>query len=170
MPALDSTVGGAAANSYCSLADADTYHGQHLYASVWTAASDAQQTIALQMATRGLDTMIAWFGGVVSESQALLWPRYDVEGRNGLLIPSDEIPTEVKSATAEYARQLLASNVTADSAVEVNGVTSLTVGPIALTFANVVGKPIPDAVFFLVSHLGTLRRRGGAGSVPLGRS
>lgn len=165
---IDATVGGAAANSYSTTAEANAYHDTHLYASVWTGV-DETKCKALQMATRLLDAMFDWYGEAADDDQRLSWPRIGVEGRVGI-IESTVLPDELKEATAELARQLLASNTTADSAVEVQGLTALKVGPIELSFGSATGRAIPDAVFYMVSHLGSLKQRGGGGSVPLERA
>ena len=43
--------GRADANAYADLTDGNAYHDGHLYASAWTAATDAQKAVALVMAT-----------------------------------------------------------------------------------------------------------------------
>lgn len=164
------TVGAADANTYATIAQADAYHEAHLYGSEWTDTAETKKCQALQMATRLLDRMFDWHGSVVTDAQALLWPRYDVYGANGLVVDSDALPPELVTATAELARQLLASDRTADSAVEAQGITSMTVGPLKFDFQGAQGRPVPDAVFYLVSHLGTLKQRNGGGSVKLGRA
>lgn len=75
--ALDATVAGAAANSYLTLAGANTLAGEALgrEAAAWNAASDADKEKALIRATSDVD---AYIGGVSARSatgQALLFPR-----------------------------------------------------------------------------------------------
>ncbi len=159
----------ASANSYCTIAEADTYHETHLYADDWNDADDTQRCQALQMATRLLDTWFDWAGSPVGSTQALLWPRVGTVGPNGYALASDVVPVLIKNATAELARQLIASNRTADSETETQGLKSLTAGPVSLTFGAVSAKPIPDAVMALCSWLGTVRSRTGSGGVTMRR-
>ena len=61
------------------------------------------------------------------------------------------IPIELQRATAEYARQLLASDLAGNSDIETMGITSLTAGPVSLTFKeSVTAKPVPDTVVLLI--------------------
>ena len=61
------------------------------------------------------------------------------------------IPQELKDATAEYARQLIDEDRSADSDIEASGITSLKAGPVALTFRDrVEAKPVPDYVVALI--------------------
>ena len=42
----------ANANSYAEVADGNAYHDGHLYATAWTAATDAQKAAALVMSSQ----------------------------------------------------------------------------------------------------------------------
>lgn len=178
---LDTTVGGANANSYCSLADAAAYNDNHPYGSDW-AGSDDTLSRALILATALLDQHVEWKtgrgwipsaglvgGGVVSMTQRLLWPRYGVLGRNGFVIDSTVIPTEVRDATAEFARLILAKDPTLDSKTETQGIASMKTGPLEFTFDNPRAKVIPDSVFYKIQHLGSIIQRG-VGSMPVTRA
>lgn len=167
---LDATIGGASANTYADSATADSYHEAHVSGATWSAATATQKCQALQTATRLLDANIDWLGSVASSTQRLLWPRSGVLGANGLSIAETALPRELVDATCEFARVLLAGDRAADLAVDVQGVESMQVGSIGFTFrAGAKSKPIPDAVFYMVAHLGRVKTRG-AGSVPLLRS
>jgi hypothetical protein len=162
-PVLVATPGASNANSYCTVAESDTYHESHLYADDWTGASADRKIISLIMSTRLLDSKFAWahFPTNSFESgQVLQWPRsgmIDVDGFG--TIDSNVIPQRLKWATAEYARQLLVANRTADSDIETQGITSLSAGPISLSFKDSVkAKVVPDAVIALMpSWWGTVR-------------
>jgi hypothetical protein len=169
---LDSTPGGSLANSYASLAEAENYHLAHAYPTVWEDAIDDERNRALVTATRLLDTLIEWDGWVATPTQALLWPRVGLVGANGYPILPTVIPEPLKWATAEFARQLLSSDRTADSDAAAQGLTSVTAGPVTLTFdrAQAAGQVIPDAVFYLVRLWGSIRKRGGNMTVKLERA
>jgi len=151
-PTLVATAGSATANSYCTLAEANTYHDSRLHKEDWTTASDATKTVALIMATRLIDALFVWNYFRVDAVQYLEWPKSGVPAKSGLeYIGSTEIPQELKEATAEYARQLIATDRTEDSEVESQGITSLKAGPVALDFKDsVTAKVVPDAVYYLI--------------------
>lgn len=160
MATLIATSGASNANSYCTVAEADAYHGTHLYASAWTAAGVPTKEIALIMATRLLDSLYDWEEFQTTVEQALQWPRLGLLAANQLeFLDEDEIPIELKNATAEFARQLLAADRTADNPVEAQGIRSLTAGPVSLAFKDdILPKVVPDAVMNLMpSWWGRLR-------------
>lgn len=166
---LDTTIGGASANSYISIANADTYHDSHITHDTWDEAESDDKCRALQTATRLLDEWYDWCGVVCTSSQALLWPRVGATGPNGYLLDSDAIPVAIANATAELARQLLDEDRTKDSDIERYGLKSLKAGPVDMAFGSVASsKPIPDAVMAMVSAYGTLRSKSG-GAVTLRR-
>lgn len=155
--ALDATVGGAAANSYLTRAEANTYFASRLRTDTWDAATDDEKDKALQMATQLLDASLAWHGQAVTETQALAWPRYSAYGRNGYVLSWTAIPVEVQQATAELAQKLLDEDRTADSDAEADGLKRLKAGPVELEFRDDArSKPIPDFVYALVRHLAAL--------------
>ena len=164
MPTLISTPGATNANAYCTVAEGDAYHATHLYASKWTEASTDTKGVALIMATRLLDTMFVWAEWPTSVAQALMWPRLGLLTYNQMeYVDEYEIPQELKNATAEFARQLLAEDRTADNPVDVQGLRSLTAGPVSLSFKDtVLPKVVPDAVLaFIPSWWGHPRGSGG---------
>jgi len=166
---IDVTVGGTSANSYCSIADANTYHDTHPYPDVWTDALDDDKCRALQTATRLLDQWYQWDGMVADADQRLLWPRIGVTGAHGYLLPSDSLPERLEQATAELARLLLASDRTAESDVAAQGITSLKAGSVELAFSGqAVPRVIPDAVAAFVGLFGKEASRSG-GTVTLKR-
>lgn len=146
------TPGSATANSYLTNAEADTYFEGHLYATDWTGASAATQDQALVMATRTLDAMYEWEQFPAATTQALQWPRSGVLDYLQLSIIADTvIPVKLKEATAELAKALIVENSTANSQVETQGLTALTVGSISLAFKDTVfAKVIPDVVRNLI--------------------
>lgn len=159
------TPGASTANSYCSLAEADTYHEAHRYASTWTAATDTQQNEALVMATRLIDQHMAWSGNVVTDTQALLWPRNGMSYESGYYIPNTVIPQGLKNATAEFARLIIASDVTL-SGSSAGAVQALKVGSIEVKYAEgdastASTEVIPDSVYFMVRLWAAVRRRSG---------
>lgn len=113
--AFDATSGGASANSFVSVAEADTYFSYHRFASLWTEAETPDKEKALVMATRRLDTE-NYFGQKVTTTQALKWPRYDVFDEDGIAVPTTAIPQRIKDATCDLALEYLRSDPTSQVA------------------------------------------------------
>lgn len=102
------------ANAYVSVSGADDYHAKHVYATTWDDASQGDKEKALMMATRLLDETFSWNGRKFDDNQALSWPRAGTRDRDGWAVDSDEIPADLKNATAELARLLLDADRTAE--------------------------------------------------------
>lgn len=168
---LIATPGAADANSFCDRAWADGYHEAHLYASVWTAAANDRKEIALVMATRTIVGLVEWITGrQATLTQALPWPRICAVDKEQNSFASNVVPPELKNATAELARQLLVKDRTADSKTETEGITRMKAGPVEFDFDRPVAKVLPDAVFYMIQHLGRLVPRTGDRSVKLLRA
>ncbi len=105
--ALDTTVGGASADSYCTLEEANAYHLARAFNSEWTAANDAAKEQALKWATRQMDVLFRFVGTKAEKAQARAWPRLDAWDADGFQFEDDEIPSRLKDAQAEFAFQLL---------------------------------------------------------------
>ena len=146
---LDATVGGASSNTYTTLAAAETYFEGKFHKDTWEAASDGDKNIALVEATRILDALYVWAKWPTDQDQALQWPRNGILDSNRVsLIPSDELPDELTWATCELAQAILVSDRSADSDVEVQGLTKLKAGSVELNWkeSGIVAKVIPDVV------------------------
>lgn len=163
-PTLVATAGSASANSYCTLAEANTYHESRLFSTDWTGASTSDRTKALIWATRLMDERYRWAASVVDGVQALRWPRWAVMDSAGYdYIPTTVVPQELKNAVAELARQLVIADRTIEGDVDANNLKRLKAGPVELEFRNGVNlKPIPDAVSSMIpSWWGTLIQGSG---------
>ena len=163
----------ANANSFCSVAYADTYHGDRLYSSAWTATSTptASKEKALMSATSMLDTMVKWSGTKTDVDSSLSWPRTGVVTTDGQSIGENTIPKFLLNATAELALSILVENRLAES--DVSGFNEITVGAITLkpTSAAAHGtmkSAFPRSVVGFIAPYG--RFSSGYGSVPLVRS
>lgn len=150
---IDATPGSATANSYLTSAEADQYQlDRPPVGTTWADASADQRTAAILWATMLMDDNWVWSGYPTDAIQALLWPRGAMLKRNGwAYVDIHTIPNELKRATAEYARQLIVSDLAGNSDIETLGITSIKAGPVALTFKNsVYAKPVPDTVYHLI--------------------
>ena len=114
------------ANSYAAAADCDAYHDGHLYATAWTAATQARKEAALVMATRLIDSQFQFNGFRAHETQGLQWPREKCPDPDASLVSvsvlgwvgdnfvePDLVPAAVVRATCEMARELLIVDRTA---------------------------------------------------------
>ena len=84
---LDTTVGGASAESYASVLEADTYHSNRGNIA-WTALATPAKEQALRKATDYLTQIYRerWKGYRVDNTQALDWPRLNVGINDGGII------------------------------------------------------------------------------------
>lgn len=130
---LDTTIGGASADSYISDVDLQAYWDSigFDYSSYDASAIE----VAARKATKWLDGVYGdRFGGsrASGRAQALNWPRNGVYDREGQAVAADEIPREIVSATAEAARYAisgtdLSPKVTAGQIVKREKVSSIEV-------------------------------------------
>jgi hypothetical protein len=128
----------ANANSFATVADGDAYHATRLRSDAWDDADTIDKEKALIQATRILNRLFARVPSVV------------------VLSPSLDVPQNLKEATAEFARQLLEAERTADNELARQGITRLKAGPVDLEFdhAQATGggelNVLPDAVKVLL--------------------
>ena len=137
------------ANSYTDVADGNAYHDGHLYASAWTAATDAQKAVALVMASRLIDAEYQFGGTRAKTTQALQWPRQDcrdpdADGWAGGTVADNVVPKAVVAATCEMARELLIADRTASPAGE--GLTYQNVGTTQTGYDKSDPRPIISRV------------------------
>lgn len=166
---LIATPGLSTSNAYCTVAEADDFLLSNIYATGWADADTTEAKVpALIMATRLLDEQVEWPGYVDSLSQALLWPRQDVLNRNGrLYLDHLTIPTFLKQATAELARNILLEDRTSERSY---GLASVKADVVDVVFDKRDVKPIlPPSVISLVQSYGTVKGTG-SGSVKLVRT
>ena len=98
------------ADSYATIAEADAWHADR-GRTTWTGA-DAVKEAALRRATTWIDAAFgARFSGAKTggRAQSLAWPRTGATDADGVAIPPDEIPVEIKQATYEAALRELVS-------------------------------------------------------------
>ena len=112
---VEDGTGKATAESFISVTDASTYHTARGNAAWAALASDTVREQCLRKATDYMEQVYRsrWQGCRVGETQALSWPRYDVEVE-GYAIDSDVVPTEIKNACAELALKASAAELNPD--------------------------------------------------------
>ena len=159
----------ANANAYANAADGDAYHEGHLYATAWTAASEANKDAALVMATRLIDAEYQFGGVKATFAQALQWPRAecrDVDADDEL--PSNAVPKSLRDATCEQARELLIVDRTA--APEGEGLKYFFNASLQTGYDKTDKRPVISGVTqSLLAKLGELLK-GRSGAVRLVRA
>ena len=101
---VEDGTGLSTAESYITVAYADTYHSDRGETS-WS-GTDAAKEAALRRALAYLDGRYGpRFNGLrrLGREQALMWPRVGASDSEGWIIDSDVIPEELKRAQAEAA-------------------------------------------------------------------
>ncbi len=117
---IDATLQGASANSYVTLAEANTYFETVPDSANWINKTNDQKNRALISATRWIDAL-SFYGNRCTETQALKWPRKDYKV-DGIKLACTLIPEGIKVATYELARAF--ANDT-DSITGTTGTTGL---------------------------------------------
>lgn len=137
--ALIATVGAADANSYVTAVEFATYLlSRPFVPTSVTAASIASREAALIMATRMMDAKQCFTGAAASATQSLQWPRSGMLSATGFALGSDVLPVQLKDSICEVAIAMLVSDILADNDVSVQGITSISAGPVSLSFKDTI--------------------------------
>ena len=102
------------ANSYSSIADADTYANERQVGAfiAWKDADESNKVAALIIATQYVDLRWRYVGSISVEDagagdpQALKWPRGPAVDADGIDV-SDEVASQIIDATVEYAARAI---------------------------------------------------------------
>jgi len=138
--AIDTTVGGASANSFASIAELDAYEAARLpRITGYSAFTDPDKEAILIAGRRELEACFDWTGSAVDAVQVLTWPRAGMMNRNGYAVLTTVNPIELKDAQCEFGLQLKITNRLGDNDPLRKGITSLKAGPVALSFSDVQG-------------------------------
>lgn len=166
---IDATAGGASSNSFCTLAELETYllTKLHLSTAVSGATSDTKNR-ALVSFTRILDQQVEWDGWPATNTQALQWPRTGILDALYNSIDNTVIPQRLKDALCEGAIALIDDDLTESSSSD--GISRVKVGSIDLSFKSIgpPRKPIPDSVMEMISLWGR-RKYVNSSQIPLVR-
>lgn len=116
------------ANSYISIADADTYHSLRGN-EAWAEASESDKVIALVRATSYVDTRWKFTGESLTKTQALSFPKQsEYLNRQGADV-SASVPAEIEFAAAEYALVVIGDGT---------GLVDLSPTPVAASESRVI--------------------------------
>jgi hypothetical protein len=130
---VENGTGVVGANAYALVTFVDDYFAGIGGDTVWTTSGGPQKQQAIVAATRYIEQRFSryWIGTRGTEAQGLSWPRIGafVDGfeRN------EEVPVEVKNATAEYAVRARVDPLVSDTPATQGDVVeeSVTVGPVS---------------------------------------
>lgn len=103
--------GVADASSYVTVSEADDYLSIRPAITAWSALDTAGKQSYLMWATRLLDQRATYRGSKYGTSGALRWPRSGVVDCDGLAVPYDTIPDDLKAAVIEMAFHLVSQGV-----------------------------------------------------------
>jgi hypothetical protein len=141
---VETGAGLSTANSYLSVADANTYHTDHSGSTSWSGASQADKEKALRLATQYIDARYdgRWKGSRSNEDQALAWPRANVVDSDGYILDSDDLPARLEHAVGELALRVLEGDTLFDDISEPGSIASETIvaGPVEFSQTYVGGK------------------------------
>lgn len=119
---VENGTGLANADSFVSVADADTYWAAR-NDTAWAAAEVATKEAALRMAAEYIGFAYRWTGFKRLDTQSLAWPRVSVSDVYGLPVSNAIVPNEVRQASFLLAKEALTTDLLAptdkgDSAIE----------------------------------------------------
>jgi len=118
------------ANSYVTLAQANTYFLGRLYVTDWTDAGNDTRNRALISAAERLDQ--EEYDAIKSDAdQALKWPRDGLYDEDGNSVDSDTVPQRIKDAQCKLALYMLADDLLVDTGLE--AFDNVKVGPMDVT-------------------------------------
>ena len=167
---IDATIKGASANSYVTLAEANTYFETVPDSSTWTNKTDDQKNRSLIAATRWIDSFV-FYGDRCDDGQALKFPRnnYQVDG---VELACSKIPNNIKYAQYELANALAndTNAITGTTGKEGN-IEQAKLGDLEVKFSTASQNTgsvnnIMDVYPWLQSYLGAYML-GGAGSFQM---
>jgi hypothetical protein len=156
IPTLIATAGASDANSYATVAEANSYFDTQLYKDNWEGSYSDQQTVALIFATRVIDEQMDWYGYKVTSEQALRWPRDGILDQDGYDVSHLIIPQFLINAVAEFAGYLIGENRTAEN--DTKGFSKMKGDVLELTIdKNDRVGILPDSVLQMISPYGISR-------------
>ena len=167
---IDATLSGTSANSYVTLAEANSYFETVPDSSTWTNKTDDQKNRALIAAAREIDNLV-FYGDRCDNGQALKFPRNNYEV-DDVELACTAVPNNIKYAQYELARALANDTdaITGTTGKEGN-ISEAKLGDLAVKFSTASQgtgsvNNILDVYPWLQSYLGAYML-GGAGSFQM---
>jgi hypothetical protein len=155
---VEDGTGLAAADSYISRADADTYFSDRNN-STWSALGTGAKEAGLRYAAITLDALYEWSGEILTLTQGLSWPRVGGTDLEGRVLSSSAVPTRIKHAACELAL-LHASNALNASHDRGGAIVREKVGPIETEYQQgAPAEPLLPILDRLIHGIGIRRSR-----------
>jgi hypothetical protein len=153
-------------DTYVTVAEADAYVAARPSLSAWTDLATEVKEAALTEAAIYLDQSYSWKGSIAALTQALSWPRVNVEDREGRSIT--DVPAAIKKAQIELAT-MAASGALVQSQTTGN-VESIKAGEVNIKFLK--GQNVSEGERFrwidrLLTGLYTARAGAASANIPL---
>jgi len=135
---FDASIGSSSSTTYIDIA----YFKQYWENRGVDYSSLTDDTIKglLNRATEYIDSNYHFKGEVVSTTQSLSFPRYNIYDKNNTEILSTIIPVEVKKATSEIASEIYITDTNNGNYTSANqkgeGIKSKSIGVMSITYSN----------------------------------
>ena len=151
---VEDGTGLSTATSYATVAEADDYIIMNIHASSgWEELSTDSKERLLSWASAYLDSHTVWKGTKTVETSALRWPRTGVCDRDGIELGENEIPNQLKLATAEMSRYLIAQDRSLER--DQDGLVRIKADVVELEFKEGYQLPqVPSHMIYMVMGLG----------------
>lgn len=144
---LIATSGSPVANSFTTVAFANTVLEGRLYTEPWFGIATVNQVVFVSEATRAtaliwatslFETQVTWYGTPTTTTQALSWPMTGQVDKFKRPIPPDIIPADIQQATALYALALLRDDSQAPGSGEDATIKRKRIGDVDIEFRDEV--------------------------------
>ena len=142
------------ANSYVTLAEAETYMEGRLATTTWdlAATTDDLKNRALKMATDQLE-LYDFVGSRTTQDQRLHWPRYGAQDLDGWNYDQDTVPRPIKEAAYELALALTDGSFSV-APDQLSQFENVKVGSLDITpRGSYTAAILPDHINRLIGHL-----------------
>lgn len=153
MPTVDATPGSITANSYVTVAEANSYFDGSYGRPLWTAASEDEKASLVISASRYLDQMMTWIGTPTNPEQSMWWP-CDNAVIGNMTLSKISIPVKIKIAVFELAYFMLESGAALSFTDQT--IDSVKVGTIRVEFTkNSTDAGLPTFVEAMLGGFGS---------------
>jgi hypothetical protein len=138
---LDPSVGGANSNTFADLDYYKLYLQTRLPAPSFLSAAlsnsiDEKLKADLIVSCRILNASFTWTGSPATTTQALTWSRSGMFNRNGVAIPENINPNELKDAQCELAIQVRSADLVSDDQAAKKNVKRVKAGSVEVEFQD----------------------------------
>lgn len=154
---IDATIKGTSANSYVSVADADTYFDLSIFKSSWTQLSIAEKEQFLVFSTRRIDAE-KFSGNKTTKDQSLQMPRTGILDKDqAFWIDEDTIPAYFENAVLELCMEYIKEYKDESPLFSKNDqerMSDVTIGPLKGTLRKTSEYSLPNIVKRYLNSVG----------------